>query len=266
MSEPPLQALFFDTFGTVVQWRSSVSKALADATAKALGDPSKNLSADLRQRAESLTTSDWQQFTAEWRKTYAIFTYTFDASSQEFISVDQHHYNSLGLLLEKRGIKELFDDKELWDLAFSWHRLDPWADSVEGLAQLNTKFRTSTLSNGNVSLLEDLAKFASLQFTRLTSAEEFGAYKPSPKVYTGAAGIFNLQPTQCAMVAAHLFDLKAAKALGFYTIYVEREQEEAFTTEQIEQAKKDGFVDIWVGINDGGFLEVARRLGINTEA
>lgn len=266
MSEQPLKALFFDTFGTVVQWRGSVSKELADATHKALCDPGRDISTDLRQRAEALTASDWQRFTAEWRKTYSIFTYTFDPSKREFISVDQHHYNALKELLDNRGIKELFNDKELWDLAFAWHRLDPWDDSAEGLVQLNQKFITSTLSNGNVSLLEDLKSHGNLAFARLTSSEEFGAYKPSPQVYKGAAAALGLEPGEVGMVAAHLYDLKAAKSCGFQkAIYVERDQEEAFTPEQIEQAKKEGYVDIWVGIDDGGFPEVARRLGINAK-
>lgn len=64
------------------------------------------------------------------------------------------------------------------------------------------------------------------------------------------------------MVAAHLSDLKAAKGCGFQTVYVERESEEAWPTDRIEQAKDEGFVDIWVGLNESGFLEVARRLGI----
>ncbi|KAJ6172399.1 Haloacid dehalogenase type II [Penicillium chermesinum] len=241
MSEQPLKALFFDTFGTLVEWRASVSEELARATQKALNDQTKTIPADVRQRAEALTSSDWQKFAAEWRKSYGTFTSTFDPSKDEFVSVDQHHYNALQGLLKKRGISGLFDDKELWELAFTWHRLHPWADSSEGLVQLNKKFITSTLSNGNLSLLKDLASFGSLPFTRLTSSEEFGAYKPNPKVYKGAAGIVGLEPSQCGMVAAHLYDLKAAKECG----------------------KKDGFVDIWVGLNDGGLLEVARRLRVD---
>jgi 2-haloacid dehalogenase len=211
-----------------------------------------------------MSEGDWLGLAEEWRESYGRFTSTFD-SSKEFVSVDQHHYTALQDLLHQRGILDLFTDSELWALTFAWHRLDPWSDSVPGLDLLNKRFITSTLSNGNVTLLEDLQKHGSLPFTYLTSAENFGAYKPSPQVYNGAAKLLGLDPAQCAMVAAHLKDLQAAKSCGFQTIYVERHLEEAWSADEVERAKKDGFVDIWVDLNTGGFLEVARRLGIEQQ-
>ncbi|KAJ5178901.1 hypothetical protein N7492_002111 [Penicillium capsulatum] len=255
------EALFFDTFGTVVEWRSCVTDALVAALDQALGDPSKNIPAKVRDDALALSPSDWLAFAEEWRRSYGVFTSTFDPSN-EFISVDQHHYNALQDLLTQRGIRTVFTDDEVWSLALCWHRLDPWPDSVPGLELLNRKFITATLSNGNVSLLEDLQRRGSLPFTHLFSAENFGAYKPSPKVYYGAAYQLGLDPGQCTLVAAHLKDLQAAKGCGFRTIYVERELEEAWSAEEVAQARKDGFVDIWIDIKAGGFVEVARRLGI----
>lgn len=260
MPDPP-KALFFDVFGTVVAWRPCVTEALSTASQHALRDPSKDIPVDVRERASALRQSDWLALAEEWRKSYIRFTATFD-SSQEFVSVDQHHYTALQDLMHQWGLWGLFNDSELWSLALSWHRLDPWPDSVSGLAKLNKMFITSTLSNGNVSLLHDLAKHGSLPFAHLVSSENFGAYKPSPKVYLGAADRLELPPAQCALVAAHLGDLKAAKSCGFQTVYVERELEEAWSADQVAQAKMDGFVDIWIGLNTGGFLEVARRFGI----
>ncbi|KAJ5088096.1 hypothetical protein N7456_011712 [Penicillium angulare] len=257
------QVLFFDTFGTVVEWRSCVTKALRTAVQNALEDPSKDLTMDLRQRAAKMSESDWQSFAQEWRSSYSVFTKTFD-SSKEFVSVDQHHYTALQDLLQQRGIRELFNYDELWELALAWHRLVPWPDSVSGLKLLNTTSITSTLSNGNLALLEDLKRLGQLPFNHLISAENFGAYKPSQKVYLGAADLLGRDPAQCAMVAAHLHDLKAAKECGLQTIYVERELEEAWPADRIAQAKAEGFVDIWVGLNEGGFIEVARRLGIQS--
>ncbi|KAJ5898578.1 hypothetical protein N7504_008866 [Penicillium tannophilum] len=261
MLDHPPRVLFFDTFGTVVEWRSSVTKALSDAAQQVLEDPNRDLPVDVRQRTAALNQADWLAFAEEWRLSYSIFTRTFDPS-KEFVSVDQHHYHALQDLLQQRGIRKLFDDSQLLELTMCWHRLTPWPDSVAGLDLLNTKFITSTLSNGNESLLQDLKKHGSLPFTRLVSAENFGAYKPSPAVYHGAANLVGRDSTQCTMVAAHLSDLKAAKGCGFQTVYVERESEEAWSTDRIEQAKDEGFVDIWVGLNESGFLEVARRLGI----
>ncbi|KAJ5591731.1 uncharacterized protein N7459_002100 [Penicillium hispanicum] len=263
MSRNSLQILFFDTFGTVVEWRSCIIKALSAAAQQALADPNKKLPAEVRNRASALTMHDWGCLAEEWRNSYTIFTSTFDLS-QEFVLVDQHHYTALQDLLQLRGFGELFGDSELWELALCWHRLDPWPDSVLGLELLNSRFATSTLSNGNVSLLQDLVQHGALPFSRIVSAENFGAYKPSPRVYHGAANLLGREPSQCALVAAHLKDLQAAKACGFQTIYVERELEEAWSAEQIARAKAEGFVDIWVGIDSGGFVEVARQLGLNT--
>lgn len=257
----PPAALLFDTFGTVVEWRSCVTKALATAAQRALNDPSKDIPAEVRDRAAALDTPDWLAFAEEWRRSYSVFTGTFDPS-KEFVSVDQHHYNALQDLLSQRQILELFSDSELWNLAFCWHQLNPWPDSAPGLELLNRQFTTATLSNGNVSLLQDLQRHGSLPFTHLFSAENFGAYKPSPQVYHGAANQLGLDPAQCTMVAAHLKDLKAAKSCGLRTIYVERELEEAWSTDEVAKAKKDGFVDIWIDINTGGIIEVAKRLGI----
>ncbi|KAJ5939375.1 hypothetical protein N7466_002509 [Penicillium verhagenii] len=261
MLDNPPRVLFFDTFGTVVEWRSCVTKALSDAAHHALQDPDRDLPADVRQRAATLSQSDWLAFAEEWRLSYKLFTHGFD-SSKDFVSVDQHHYRALQDLLEQRGIRKLFKDSELWELTLCWHRLTPWPDSVAGLDLLNTKFITSTLSNGNESLLQDLKQHGNLPFTRIVGAENFGAYKPSPSVYHGAAKLLDRDSTQCTMVAAHLGDLEAARDCGFQTIYVERELEESWSADRIAQAKEEGWVDIWVGLEDSGFMEVARKLGV----
>ncbi|KAF7719463.1 Uncharacterized protein PECH_005253 [Penicillium ucsense] len=256
------QALFFDVFGTVVGWRISVTKSLQDAGQKALEDTHRELSADLRSRISSFTEADWLGIAEEWRKSYGKFTRSFDAS-KPFVSVDQHHRTALQEILENHTLQGLFNDDELKELTLAWHRLTPWPDSSRGLELLNNQFITSTLSNGNVSLLEDLQEYGNLPFAHLISSENFGAYKPSPQVYLGAAKLLQLEPAQCALVAAHLEDLKAARKCGFQTIYVERDQEEAWTAEKAAQAKEDGLVDMWVNIDEEGLIEVARRFGIS---
>ncbi|KAF3392787.1 Glutathione S-transferase omega-like 2 [Penicillium rolfsii] len=245
MTSPTNAAAFlFDVFGTVVEWRSCITKALVGAAQQALDDSNRDIPAETRARASTMTESDWLGVTEDWRQSYVEFTGNFDASTP-FVSVDQHHHAALQNLLTQRGLRDLFTADEHWELTLAWHRLNPWADSVRGLELLNSRFVTSTLSNGNISLLQDLKEFGSLPFQHLMSSENFGAYKPSPKVYLGAAQLLGVKPEQCVMVAAHLKDLQAAKKCGFQTIYVEREKEEAWSGEQVVQAKKDGFVDIW---------------------
>lgn len=127
---------------------------------------------------------------------------------------------------------------------------------------------TCTLSNGNLSLLADLRTHSTIHFTHIFSAELFGTYKPSPRVYLGAAARLQLPPEQCAMVAAHLNDLRAAKDNGLKVIYVERPNEEEWSLEQVEKAQQDGWVDLWIksGNESNGFITVAEKLGIELDA
>ena len=146
-----------------------------------------------------------------------------------------------------------------------WHYLEGWLDSSRGLMALkNQGVIICTLSNGNTELLTDMAAHADLPWTHVFSAEKFGAYKPHPSVYTSACKELGLEPGQCAMVAAHLADLEAAKNCGLQTIYIERAQEETWPADRVEGAKSKGWVDMWVRIDDdsvgGGILEVARNL------
>ena len=113
------------------------------------------------------------------------------------------------------------------------------------------------------SLLEDLRAYSGIPFTYIFSAELFGTYKPSPKVYLGGAEKLGLAPSECVMVAAHLADLKAAKENGLQTIYVERAGEEGWSEDQVKEARSAGWVDLWVdgGQGNRGFVTLAERLG-----
>ncbi|KAL4916907.1 haloacid dehalogenase [Aspergillus aurantiobrunneus] len=243
---PQAKVLFFDVFGTTVRWRTCVTKALQEASERALRNTRGSLPPDFRAQASAMTGDNWHSMAEDWRASYGRFTKTFDPSNG-FVSIDQHHYDALRELLLSRQLEDLFTESELQELVQCWHRLNPWDDTVQGLKLLSSKFRTSTLSNGNVSLLEDLVRHGSLPFTDITSAEHFGAYKPSPRVYLGAAEKLGFKPDQCVLVAAHLGDLKAAKACGFGTIYVERVGEEFG---DLDQAIQEGYVDLAVEMED----------------
>jgi 2-haloacid dehalogenase len=116
-----------------------------------------------------------------------------------------------------------------------------------------------------LSLLSDLKTHGNLSFTHVLSAELFGAYKPSPKIYLGAVEKLGLRPGECAMVAAHLNDLRAAKDLGLQAIYVERPGEEDWSADEVAKASKEGWVDLWVSLDAGnrGFVTVAEKLGVD---
>ena len=113
-------------------------------------------------------------------------------------------------------------EQEKDHLNLVWHRLTPWPDAVNGLARLKKQFVITTLSNGNISLLVEMAKFVGLLWDLVLSAELFHRYKPDPEVYLGAADLLGCQPAEVMMVAAHPDDLKAAHACGLRTAFVSR--------------------------------------------
>ncbi|KAJ5698336.1 hypothetical protein N7462_000341 [Penicillium macrosclerotiorum] len=264
MSQVDLPSMiFFDVLGTIVEWRFCITNELSATAGQALQDHDRNLSSAVRARVCGLTTSSWQGIAEEWHQSYMNFSDTYDAS-KPFVSVDEYNRISLESILSEHLIRDLFTEEDLESLTLAWHRLDSYSDSVPGLSLLGTKFSTSTLSNGNIKLLEDLQKHNSLPFKFIISAENFGAYKPSPEVYQGAARRFGLKNSECCLVAAHLEDLQAAKNCGFQTIYLERELEEAWDSGDIARAKKEGFVDLWLGVGGSGLIEVARYFGIDS--
>ncbi|ELQ36785.1 haloacid dehalogenase [Pyricularia oryzae] len=287
-----IKALTFDVFGTTVNWRASIESALTSALdAKMNSAGFATLPAELQARARNLQTGgvrdsidiiaasawpssfptpdllpDWPcAFAAAWRRSYGRFTRGFEPGITPWKDIDTHHRESLERLLEERGLAGLFTDDEVLELSRAWHRLEPWPDTRQGLARLASRgLVTAALSNGNQSLLQDLNTYHDgLGFDRLFSAEDFGAYKPNPRTYLGAVEGLGLRPDEVAMVAAHLGDLKGAKACGLRTVYLERVGEEEWirSEERYEDARR--WVDIWItlgGDQEGGFVELAKQL------
>jgi 2-haloacid dehalogenase len=110
---------------------------------------------------------------------------------------------------------------------------------------LKKKFSLAPVSNGNLSLMVDLARRNNFPWDAILGAEVAGDYKPKPRVYLAACEAFDLQPSQCMMVAAHSSDLAAASALGLRTAHTARVNEygpgtgEAAPTVKVDFAAKD---------------------------
>jgi 2-haloacid dehalogenase len=261
-----VRAFLFDVFGTCVDWRSTVTNALVKASNATITSNSTSPISDALKTASNMSQEDWGRFAQEWRNTYKAFVKSIASDpSIKFKTVDEHHYDALLLLMKKWSIEGFWSLDQVREISLIWHKLDPWEDSVEGMAKLNTKYETCTLSNGNVDLLKDLRAHSGIEFKHLFSGEQFGSYKPHPKVYLGAVAKLGLEPRQCAMVAAHLGDLKAARSCGLQTVYVERSREEDLAADEIKKAKDDGFVDIWITESQPGFLAVATQLSVGND-
>jgi len=202
-----VKALVFDVFGTVVDWRSSL---IVDFT---------------KWGAARGINADWTALVDAWRGVYmASMDEVRKHPERGYVILDALHRRSLEKLVAQFDIKGL-TEADLDYLTRGWHRLNPWPDSVSGLTRLKTKFIISPLSNGNVALLTNMAKFAGLPWDLVLSAELFEHYKPDSETYLGAAKLLCLPPEQVMMVAAHNNDLKAAQKLGLKTAFVARPTE-----------------------------------------
>jgi 2-haloacid dehalogenase len=148
-----------------------------------------------------------------------------------------------------------FSEGEIDDLNRVWHRLMPWPDSVTGLYRLKSRYVISTLSNGNVSLLTNMAKNAGLPWDCVLSAELTGHYKTDPEVYQKAAELLSLPPSEVMMVAAHRGDLVAAKEVGFRTALVHRPLE--FGPDRDVDLTPDARFDY----NAMSFVDLAEQMG-----
>jgi 2-haloacid dehalogenase len=201
-----IKALGFDVFGTVVDWRTSVAREGA-----ALG------------RAKGIDV-DWTAFAVAWRKLYQPQMQRVRSGELPWTKLDDLHRMSLDRLIGEFGITGLTEE-ETDHLNRAWHRLDPWPDAVPGLTRLKTRYALTTLSNGNVALMVNMAKRAGLPWDAILGAEPTRHYKPDPEAYLGTADFLGVRPDQLMLVAAHNGDLAAARKVGLRTAFVPRPKE-----------------------------------------
>jgi 2-haloacid dehalogenase len=223
---PQVQALLFDVFGTVVDWRGSI---IEDLTRFGAG---KGLAAD------------WAAFTDDWRGMYQPAMEEVRSGRRPWTILDVLHRESLDRLLAKYAIAGL-SEPEKDHVNRVWHRLKPWPDVVAGLTRLKARYIIGTLSNGNVGLLTRMAKSAGLPWDVVLGAETARAYKPLPHAYLASAALLNLEPAQVMLVAAHNGDLAAASAAGLSTAFVPRPQE--YGPHQQRDLKAEGAWDVVAG-------------------
>lgn len=199
-------AIVFDTFGSVVDWRSSL---IADLTAYG---------------GSRRVTADWTALVDAWRAAYHPSMDRVRKGELPWTRLDDLHRTSLDRLVADFGIKGLTED-DLVHINLGWHRLNPWPDSVPGLTRLKSRFIIGPLSNGNVSLLLNMGKFAGIPWDMIFGSDLFGHFKPDPETYLGVAKMLDLRPDQVMMAAAHNGDLGAARRCGLLTAFFPRPNE-----------------------------------------
>lgn len=209
MSLEDVKAVVFDVFGSVVDWRSGIAR---DA-------------APFLQRHKH-PDIDPLAFADAWRRRYQPAMDVVRSGQRAFVRLDVLHRENLDDTLRELGMEPTaIDQRELDDLNLAWHRLDPWPDSVDGLSRLKKRYIIAPLSNGNVSLMLNMAKRAGLPWDAILGAELAQAYKPLPEAYLRTADILGMQPAQLCMAAAHNSDLAAARACGLKTAFFARPTE-----------------------------------------
>jgi len=201
-----VKACVFDIFGTVVDWRSSVI-AEASSWGKVKG-----------------LNINWAEFTDRWRIGYRPTIDKVRRGEIPWTKLDDLHRMILEDLLKQYKIEGL-SEQERVDWAHVWRRLRPWPDSVEGLTRLKKRYIISPMSNGNVALMTNLAKFAGLPWDLVLGSDLVQHYKPDREMYMSAPFYLDLKPEEVMMCAAHSPDLQSARSYGLRTGFIYRPKE-----------------------------------------
>jgi 2-haloacid dehalogenase len=237
MNPSEIQALTFDVFGTVVDWRGSLIRE-----------------GESFARDHAIKGVDWTGFADAWRGLYQPMLERVRSGSLPWTKLDDLHRMALDRLLAEFGVSGLAE-ADVDHLNRAWHRLDPWPDAVAGLTRLKRRFALATLSNGNVALIVNMARRAGLPWDAVLGAEVARHYKPQPQAYLTTAAMLGLEPRQCLMVAAHNGDLAAASKVGFRTAFVPRPTEHG--PGQTKDLKPEQAWDVVAE----SFIDLAARLG-----
>lgn len=228
-----IRALVFDVFGTLVDWRGSIAR---------------EVHATLGARVP-----DREAFADDWRAQYQPAMERVRSGEWPFSKLDVLHRLNLDRVLADRGLHDV-DDATRVGLNLAWHRLDAWPDVTPGLVRLRERFRLAPCSNGNISLMVDLARRNGFPWDAILGAELARDYKPKPVVYLAAAAAFDGEPGETLMVAAHSSDLAAAAACGLRTAFIARPDEHG-------PGRGESRASVPVDFSAAGLIDLAAQLG-----
>jgi 2-haloacid dehalogenase len=233
-----VKACVFDTFGTVVDWRSSV---IAEATSWG--------------KAKGLNIN-WVEFADRWRLGYVPAMDKVRTGKIPWTTLDDLQRMILEDLLKDYRIQGLSEEEKI-DWAHVWRRLKPWPDSIGGLTRLKNKYIISPMSNGNVALMVHLAKFAALPWDVVLGSDLVRHYKPDDEMYLSAPFYLDLKPEEVMMCAAHVGDLQAARSFGLRTGFIYRPNEYGGGSAGVPDKAKPGDFDLV----STSIIDLAQQLG-----
>jgi 2-haloacid dehalogenase len=167
---------------------------------------------------------DWEAFLDDWKSAYRPGMDKVNRGECPWTTIDVIYRRRLDEVLQAHAITGL-GEVDLEHLNRVWWRLRPWPDTVGGLTRLRRRYLISPLSNASFAGMVHLARFAGLPWDCVLTAENARRYKPAPEVYLTAIELLGLAPGEVMMVAAHNYDLAAARSHGMRTAFIPRPAE-----------------------------------------
>jgi 2-haloacid dehalogenase len=207
MSISEIKALTFDTGGTILDWHTGFSTALA-----ALGE---------RHGVER----DWHALANDIRARSLKKMVNLGQYEPPAYNFDGAHRMALDEVLGENGLDAASAEERRaiwWDTV---HNLQCWPDFPATLPRLRERFICASFTILSFRIIIDTGRRNGLSWDAVISCEAIGKYKILPQAYQTAARYLQLEPAQCCMVACHNFDLDAAKSAGFKTAFVRRPDE-----------------------------------------
>jgi 2-haloalkanoic acid dehalogenase type II len=240
-----VKAIFFDFMGTCLDWQTSVLTSLPF----------------------HLSHSMKLALCLAWRQAFFADIHARFDRGQPPEDIDLSHARLLDRLLAEdlRFVGVTINEAERAAAVQAWHQMSAWPDVPEALERLREKFEVFVLANGTTRLQLDLARSAGLSFDMLLSSQLLGCTKPAAEFYLKALDLVKAKPEECIMVAAHAYDLRAAKAVGMQTVYIQRPTEDPTEDMNRIRAEVDVFVDGCDGDRLAGLAQIAHMLGAYEE-
>jgi 2-haloacid dehalogenase len=197
------KALTFDVFGTILDLGGSLRPFIAEF----LKDKNADVSAE--------------RFWEHWRARQRIEQYQDTIMMLGHGGYLETSRRACAYTLALCGIS--VTASEVADLMSAWQKLKPFPDVLRGLQVLKDRFKLVVLSNGEPGFLAHLTtNQIGYDFDEVISVNSFGAFKPHPSVYRGAARLLGLEVGECMMVSSNSFDVVGARACGFKAAHVDR--------------------------------------------
>ncbi|KAF9874354.1 haloacid dehalogenase [Colletotrichum karsti] len=214
----PFKAVFFDFMGTCLDWHSSVVKSW----------PS------------SVPQDEASKLTLEWRRQYFIENDKRFRQGLAPEDIDVTLARVLeGVLSQSPDHASVLDADTKKRMVQSWHSQPAWPEVGKAIESVRKDLDLEVFvhANGTTRLQLDLTRSSGLSFNMLFSSQLLGLYKPNLDAYKKALELVKLQAEEVVMVAAHAYDLRAAKTLGMKTVYIHRWTDDI--DEDMEKVKKE---------------------------